>query len=75
MFGVDTPKHTMYVISCDGNKIFLTRCIKNHKRGNVFIALVLPVRHSSYVSIIIIRSSMYIPLMISSNLKKEIRSL
>ena len=51
------PRH---VVSCDGKKVLLSECIKNHKRRKIVIALMLPIRNSSYVFPIILRSSMYI---------------
>ena len=58
-----------YFIFRDGKKSLLSECMKNLKYRNILIALMLPVRHSSYVSPNIIKSSMYIAIMIHSNLK------
>ena len=38
-----------YVISCDGKKVLLSKCIKNPERRKIVIALMLPIRNSSYV--------------------------
>ena len=61
-----------YVIFCAGEKVFLSGCIENPKRRNIFIFLMLLERHSSYVTPNIIRSSMKIAVMIPSNLKAGI---
>ena len=61
-----------YVIFYDGKKVPLSECIKNPKGRNIFIALMHPVRLSSYVFSNIKRSSLYIAIMISSNLKTAI---
>ena len=67
--------NSRYVIFCFGKKILLPGCIKNPQRRNVFIALMLPVRHSSYVSSTILRSSMHKAIMIPCNLKTAIGGL
>lgn len=38
-----------YVISCDVKKVLLSECIKNPKRRKIVIALMLPIRNSSYI--------------------------
>ena len=58
-----------YVNFCVGKKVLLSGCIRNPKLRNIFLVLMLPVRHSSYVSPNIIRSSMKIAIMIPSNFK------
>ena len=52
--------------------MLLSEYIKNRKRRNICIVLMLPVGHSSYVFHNIIRSSVYIAIMIPSDLKTAI---
>ena len=68
----ESNMNSMYVIFCVGKKVLLSGCIKNPKRrkcfnATFFIVLMLPVRHSSYVSPNIVRSSMSIAIMIPSD--------
>ena len=65
----ESSMNPRYFICRDGKKALLSGCMKNIKHRNILIALMLPVRHSSYVSPNIIRSSMCIAIMIHSNLK------
>ena len=63
-----------YIIFCEVKKVLVSGYIKSIKRRNIFIVLILSVRHSSYVCPNVIRSSMYIAIMIPSNLKTVIGS-
>ena len=66
---IESNMNLRYVIFCVGEKIFLSGCIENPKRRNIFIVLMLLERHSSYVTPNIRRASMKIAVMIPSNLK------